>query len=134
VLGDCGMVGGIGVELMEQIVLDPREGQLRWRTTSRRWNLNLGTLDAPSFEEEPAHVNPFRRHAPGRGCARGHDPGNCRCDLSRHRAPGARPPDPQRSPCFDQGAATAPSPSGTAQWLSSGREIGQARSVPPSLW
>jgi xanthine dehydrogenase YagR molybdenum-binding subunit len=57
-----GMVGGIGMALMEQTVLDPRDGRLVNASMADYLvpvNLDIGTLEALFVEEEDPHVNPL---------------------------------------------------------------------------
>jgi xanthine dehydrogenase YagR molybdenum-binding subunit len=57
-----GMVGGIGMALMEQTALDPRDGRLVNASLADYLvpvNLDIGTLEALFVEEDDPHVNPL---------------------------------------------------------------------------
>ena len=57
-----GMVGGIGMALMEQTVLDPRDGRPVNASMADYLvpvNLDIGALEALFVEEEDPHVNPL---------------------------------------------------------------------------
>jgi xanthine dehydrogenase YagR molybdenum-binding subunit len=57
-----GMVGGIGMALMEQTVLDPRDGRPVNASMADYLvpvNLDIGTLEALFVEEHDPHVNPL---------------------------------------------------------------------------
>jgi xanthine dehydrogenase YagR molybdenum-binding subunit len=57
-----GMVGGIGMALMERTVLDPRDGRVVTASLADYLvpvNLDVGTLDAAFVEEDDPHVNPL---------------------------------------------------------------------------
>jgi xanthine dehydrogenase YagR molybdenum-binding subunit len=57
-----GMVGGIGMALMEQTLLDPRHGRVVTASLADYLvpvNLDIGTLEAVVVNEEDPHVNPL---------------------------------------------------------------------------
>jgi xanthine dehydrogenase YagR molybdenum-binding subunit len=57
-----GMVGGIGMALMERTVLDPRDGGVATASLVDYpvpVNLDIGTLEAEFVEEDDPHVNPL---------------------------------------------------------------------------
>jgi xanthine dehydrogenase YagR molybdenum-binding subunit len=57
-----GMVGGIGMALMEQTVLDPRDGRPVNASMADYLvpvNLDIGTLEAVFVDEDDPHVNPL---------------------------------------------------------------------------
>jgi xanthine dehydrogenase YagR molybdenum-binding subunit len=57
-----GMVGGIGMALMEQTLLDPRDGRVVTASLADYLlpvNLDIGTLEAVFVNEEDPHVNPL---------------------------------------------------------------------------
>ena len=57
-----GMVGGIGMALMEQTLLDPRDGRPVNASMADYLvpvNLNVGSLEAFFVQEEDLHVNPL---------------------------------------------------------------------------
>jgi xanthine dehydrogenase YagR molybdenum-binding subunit len=57
-----GMVGGIGMALMERTVLDPRDGRPVNASMADYLvpvNLDIGTLDAVFVEEDDPHVSPL---------------------------------------------------------------------------
>lgn len=57
-----GMVGGIGMALLEQTVLDPRDGRQVNASMADYLvpvNLDIGTLEAAFVEENDPHVNPL---------------------------------------------------------------------------
>jgi xanthine dehydrogenase YagR molybdenum-binding subunit len=57
-----GMVGGIGMALMEQTLLDPRDGRPVNASMADYLvpvNLDVGSLEALFVEEEDPHVNPL---------------------------------------------------------------------------
>ena len=56
------MVGGIGMALMEQTLLDPRDGRVVTASLADYLvpvNLDIGTLEAGFVDEEDPHVNPL---------------------------------------------------------------------------
>jgi xanthine dehydrogenase YagR molybdenum-binding subunit len=56
------MVGGIGMALMEQTLLDPRHGRVVTASLADYLvpvNLDIGTLEAVVVNEEDPHVNPL---------------------------------------------------------------------------
>jgi xanthine dehydrogenase YagR molybdenum-binding subunit len=57
-----GMIGGIGMALMERTVLDPRDGRpvnAHMADYLVPVNLDIPHLEAPFVEEEDPHVNPL---------------------------------------------------------------------------
>jgi xanthine dehydrogenase YagR molybdenum-binding subunit len=57
-----GMVGGIGMALMERTLLDPRDGDVATASLVDYpvpLNLDIGTLEAEFVEEDDPHVNPL---------------------------------------------------------------------------
>jgi xanthine dehydrogenase YagR molybdenum-binding subunit len=57
-----GMVGGIGMALMERTLLDPRDGSVATASLVDYpvpVNLDIGTLEAEFVEEDDPHVNPL---------------------------------------------------------------------------
>lgn len=57
-----GMVGGIGMALMERTILDPRDGRPVNASMAQYLvpvNLDIGTLEAIFVEEDDPHVNPL---------------------------------------------------------------------------
>jgi xanthine dehydrogenase YagR molybdenum-binding subunit len=57
-----GMVGGIGMALMERTVLDPRDGRVVNASLAdclAPVNLDIGTLEAEFVDEEHPYVNPL---------------------------------------------------------------------------
>ncbi len=128
-----GMVGGIGMALMERTVLDPRDGRpvnAHMADYLVPVNLDIGRIDALFVDEGRPARQSARRQGHRRDRAGGDGPGHRQCRVPRHRQAHPQPADPHRG-C--PGAISENAPEDGNPSASTARPAKSARAVQASL-